>query len=451
MAQIVNNPFSEMLVSLSSRRFFGRATLLREILQGVSGPVPRSFALSGQRLLGKTSLLRFLGERPGAMARHGSALLDYGPGHEGELSFLYLNFYKQDGETVLPTLQRSLQQHHEKLGLHMKWGGEAQQDLAQGLRELQREKKTRLVFCLDHFDQAYRTLPDLADLTLRSLSELAAFILTTEDSLFELRPHATRTSPIYGVLLQRNLELLAPIEAAELVSAPPAQAGDPFGPPEQELLLQAAGRHPYLLTLAGEFQFSLRLQHPEIRALLAGPQIEPALTNRLRQQLAGLPPVQDIFSYYWGRLDAGQQKTLFQVTQPGASPDGDDLPALVALQRRSLVTDDPLSGSYRPFCELFHMYVQQQMAGATAQTASEYLSPLDRRVFERLKTSPAQLFTRETLLQEFWPGRPEKEARRGLEAVLHRVRGELKKQDPDWEYIENVRGSGYRYNPRPGK
>ncbi|MBV9786671.1 MAG: response regulator transcription factor, partial [Chloroflexi bacterium] len=36
------------------------------------------------------------------------------------------------------------------------------------------------------------------------------------------------------------------------------------------------------------------------------------------------------------------------------------------------------------------------------------------------------------------------------EAAIHRIRNKIQDLDPAWDYIQNVRGQGYQYVPKPG-
>jgi DNA-binding response OmpR family regulator len=58
--------------------------------------------------------------------------------------------------------------------------------------------------------------------------------------------------------------------------------------------------------------------------------------------------------------------------------------------------------------------------------------------------------TFEELLAEIWGTADIPAHKRKLEAAIHRVRTRIQEVDGSgWKYIENVRGKGYRYVPRP--
>ena len=79
------------------------------------------------------------------------------------------------------------------------------------------------------------------------------------------------------------------------------------------------------------------------------------------------------------------------------------------------------------------------------------LSPLDGRLFAYLQARPNETCTFRQLLAEFWEG-AEPSNKRGLEAAVHRIRTVIQDTvDTDWDYIQNVRGVGYKYVPKYGE
>jgi len=109
---------------------------------------------------------------------------------------------------------------------------------------------------------------------------------------------------------------------------------------------------------------------------------------------------------------------------------------------------------YRVFSELFRRFVlyeyqaTQQPGICAMGEVTDGLAPLDKKLFDYLKTRPNVICTFEELLQEVW-GEPNA-SKRGLEAAIHRIRNRIKQLDnTGWEYIRNVRGLGYEYRPLP--
>ena len=55
----LRNPFTTMLATFDPNRFYGREKVLATILPGITAPEPNSFAISGIRTIGKTTLLKY--------------------------------------------------------------------------------------------------------------------------------------------------------------------------------------------------------------------------------------------------------------------------------------------------------------------------------------------------------------------------------------------------------
>ena len=97
------------------------------------------------------------------------------------------------------------------------------------------------------------------------------------------------------------------------------------------------------------------------------------------------------------------------------------------------------------FSRLFREFVRST---ASAGLVLPDLSPLDGRLFEYLQARPNETCTFVELLSRVLGGRRPKN-KRGLEAAIHRIRTNIHDTvDPDWDYIQNVRGVGYKYVPK---
>ena len=78
----------------------------------------------------------------------------------------------------------------------------------------------------------------------------------------------------------------------------------------------------------------------------------------------------------------------------------------------------------------------------------ETLAPLDARLFNYLQTRPNQVCTFEELFKAVW--NDINTPKQTLEAAIHRLRKKIAVvEESNWEYIQNVRGKGYQYIPKP--
>lgn len=454
----VSNPFSPLLVTFRPDRFFGRRSDIELILYGISAPEPRSFAVHGLKTIGKTTLLKYLGEPRGALTQYASLLLEYGPGRTGQLVFKRIDFYNITGSEVLPTLYKALIGSKE---IYESLATDLITDLPEGadksaiktallkILPALRTEHVRLVICLDHFDKAFQSMAYEDDVFLRNLTQDHAFIIATEKSLVELRKNIFRTSPLINVLISRNIGLLTEPEARELIETPAREVEPPLTEVEVTSLMQMAGRQPYLLIIACEFFFNLRVQYPELRSI---PATEERVRSQLLLQMEALPAVTELFRFFWGQvIEEYEQNTLLKIATGGPLDEENDSLALKSLSQKALIEEDLEAGNYPLFSELFRNYLRQQRqprrSGGIEAIASS-LSPLDRKLLEYFLARPDQVCTFEELLTEVW-GDPT-QSKRALEAAVHRLRTKFQDVEmTDWEYIQNIRGIGYQYTPKP--
>jgi hypothetical protein len=453
MAEI--NPFARLLVSFEPQMFIGRALDVRTILLGVSSDEPRSFALHGVRTIGKTTLLKFLAHEHGARDRYRSTLVHYGVGGDRTLKCVYINTYQLDGSAVL----RAIYDELLRLGLIRPADEDLSADNAEQtllketlltqLRAKYYNAKERLVICLDHFDKAFSSLKLADDAFLRSLTNYQSFVFATEQRLAELRRDSNYVSPLVNVLSPRTIGLLTETEAFELVEKPAAKAAAPFSREEAQFLVALGGRQPYLLATLCDQYFAMRSENPELSGLL------PELRTRqhVLAQVEASAPVEELFKFFWGLLTDGQetssreQETLFRIaTGQEVNLDRDKV-AINRLLQLALIYDNLEAGRYCVFAELFGNYVRRSLGTGIAQLG-ESLAPLDRRLFEYLLERPNQVCSIEELFNEVWGSASTN--KRPLEAAIHRIRSKIQEFDAGWDYIQNVRGQGYQYVPKPG-
>jgi hypothetical protein len=439
------NPFARLLVSFEPQMFFGRALDARTILLGVSSDEPRSFALHGVRTIGKTTLLKFLAHEHGGRMRYRNALVHYGVGRERGLTWVYINAYQLEGSAVVRTIYEELL----RLGLiavpedDRVWqdGALLKETLLAQLRAKYHSGKERLVICLDHFDKAFSTLKLSDDGFLRSLTNYQSFIIATERPLAEARDDNSYVSPLVNVLSPRALGLLTRAEAHELVQKPAADADVAFSAEEVHLLVELGGRQPYLLATLCDQYIALHSENPELSDLL----VEARVRQHVMARMESAAPVEELFNFFWSLLN-DEKDTLFKIAT-GQDVDLDrEKAALNRLLQLSLIYDNLEAGRYCVFAELFRSYIRRNHQTGIVQVADS-LPPLDRRLFEYLLERPHRICPIDELFAEVWGSASTN--KRPLEAAIHRIRSRIHELDPGWDYIQNVRGQGYQYVPKP--
>ncbi len=442
------NPFARLLVSFEPGMFYGRVLDVRTILLGVSSDEPRSFALHGVRTIGKTTLLKFLAHDLGAREQYRNALVHYGVGNDRALKCVYINTYKLDGSAVLRTIYDELvrlqiiQPADEAITPDDAGQRLLKETLLVQLRAKYYTGKERLVICLDHFDNAFSTLQLADDAFLRSLTNYHAFVLATERRLAELREDANYVSPLVNVLSPRTIGLLTRTEADDLVQKPAAAEGLAFSREEAQFLVEVGGRQPYLLATLCDHYITMRDENPDLSRLLL---IEARVRQQVLAHMEASAAVEELFKFFWSLLD-DEKETLFKIAICQEVDLEREKAAINSLLQKSLIYDNLDERRYCVFAELFRSYVRRSHRTGITHVADS-LPPLDRRLFEYLLERPNRLCTIEELFAEVWGGASTN--KRPLEAAIHRIRARIQDLDAGWDYIQNVRGQGYQYVPKP--
>jgi hypothetical protein len=305
------------------------------------------------------------------------------------------------------------------------------------------DREVRLAICLDHFDKAFQSMTYDDDVFLRHLALYQSFVTATERSLPELKQDSRVTSPLLNILIFRNITLLTSAEARDLVQSPATDAGMPFQPAEIEFILQAAGRHPFLLTAVCEFLVNERLLHPELGQSVRK---NEQSYQQAMSSLVALPAAQQLFLFFWDQLDETQRRALSRIAA-GHTVDSDTtMSTLHTLRERALISGTPQQGRYRVFSELFSKFVLSRRQGSLDDIL-DALPQMDKRLFEYLLARPGQVCTFDELRNQVWQD-PDA-SKRSLESAVHRLRKAIEEAEgKQGNTIQNVRGKGYLYRPQ---
>lgn len=471
-----SNPFSQMLVSLQLDRFYGRRAEVSAIVRGVSASAPRSFAIDGIKTIGKTSLaqhVQAICANPVQAEGYQGDFEVYGRPGGKPLFFHCINCAYRDAESCLCTLvedllakrelaqlidpdivravQSRLQPAPSEVAASPERGGLSvglKDALNLLLRALARAD-IRLVVCLDDFDAAFRSLSRDDSIFLRSLVMIQAFLIVTERPLVELVDDVEIISTLILVLNHRSLPTLSESEARDLLTHPFHGSKDGFTDAEIQFLLATAGRQPYLLTLVAAYLYDRRLRDPDVPAMIDDLYIQ----ERIQADMIEQPAIRQTLNLLLSRVkDLDEQVTLAQIIS-GAEVSQLKRPAgLPRLRQKALVSERLHEKRLVIFSELFRAYVARHLVvpeTVDTEAVRQSVGPVDRQVLDYLMARSGQEVTFDELKQEVWGDADT--SSRGLEAAIHRLRGAFVKHDPDgsWQYIQNVRGRGYRYVPRP--
>lgn len=248
------------------------------------------------------------------------------------------------------------------------------------------------------------------------------------------------SSILVQILKPRPIDLLSPEASKQLLRVGSAQAGLEFSPSEIEFVVKYMGGNPLLLTLGGEYLFTLVKRNSEYALLRDGFATNKHLQNEIAIGLETSPAITRALEV----LDktAGSQ-LLIWLRQIAKDAQADSNFGGMAMRKR-LVTRDLVSGKYKIFSEIYrrHLVALSQDAAATnTQQSLLDLTPLDKAVFEYLMSRAGQTCSFEELYA-LWSDKTTSE--RGLQASIHRIRNQIKLKNIQSLVIESARKQGFR-------
>jgi len=436
------NPFSEILIGFSSERFYGRKAIIGKIMKAISS---RNnfylFSIKGNFRIGKTSLLKYLCS-DNTTNEFSEYLMDY---KSNQIKFVYINLERLDDKPS------NLYFLYDKMfiALHIDPNEkDPSPDAIHNLFKQYQANNTRLVVCLDDFDNFFKSLTIEEEKLIRHYCSHQCIITATQKSFLDLRLGAKR-SPLVSIMQPLVLSFLEESEAKELISKPIADSKQSFTDSEVQFLIELAGLHPYLLILSCAAVFDLRIEQN-------GRNLDKLLSDEpwnkfLRSKIGSSPGIEELFAIFWKNLDSDDRKCLIKIAR-GEQPDlSNEAPALNSLRNNSLIRDDLAKRKWFIFSHLFQDYIIRQ-SGSAASEDIEYiledLAPLERNLFLYLSERPNRICGTEELKRIFWDGLDSNKQKRGLEAAIHRIRSSARYKSSGWNYLRNERGIGFIFVPK---
>jgi hypothetical protein len=467
------NPYTSMLVKFNADCFYGRADEIISILGVITGTHSSGHAIYGIRTIGKTTLLRYLKAPTGALQKYADYVSPaYRPGGGKHLLFVYHNFhsYSKDDGSIFHVMLNELADElfdDPRIGDQVEVPYFAPEEergtVLEGLRKvlatLSTDWHTRIVFFLDDFDMPLtKNIIDADDDNLlRTLSDSAALIISTEEPISILRPDMQESSPLLGILRPEVIDLLKVQEARELINDPLGGLPMSFSEAEQKFLIEVGGRQPFTLTAACELYYNMRQEYPDLGEMLHDSSNRTTLQIQFVSRLVGLPHVHKILQMTWEKLKDTEKQALQQMANGlNTTVNGSRNTIAGRLTNKSLVYLDLRHGIYCIFSEVFAYFVRQvtssDIEGPTIhinkhekntqppEKVVNNLSPIDRSVLEYLTAHANQTCTFDELLDAVWEEEEEK-SKRALEASVYRLRRSI----GNYGAIKNVRGKGYKF------
>jgi hypothetical protein len=410
--------------------FFGRKQELGQLFDLLDRG--QSVSISGQRRLGKTSLLYFA-MTPGAAEQHG---LD-----PSQTRWVYLDGGMLDGleeGSVYGAIDSGLQVSEQNI--------ETYETLLAHLRTLS-VQNLRLIVMLDEFE-IFTENVNFKPRLFNRLRGLAAqfpiqFVIASKEPLARLtfaNPDVVSSS-FFNIFAPFRLLLFQEREAVEMLTALSERSGAKFQDDLITFLLDLVGPHPHFLQVAGYHAFTLQVQG----SLSNENRLE--VKERVQEELEGH------LEYYWRDLSADEQYTL--ATLPQTASEGYS-PVFTRLADSGLLYQNNYLGSVlREFVAnksvaglLRHgvIVMDERRRVLTVDHKLVHLTPTEFAALRLLLKNPGRLLTPEDIEASLWPDEiaPDPERARGIMKKLRIALGEA------GEAVVTQRGQGYSLGRLPG-
>ena len=385
----------------------------------------QSVSISGQRRLGKTSLL-FHAATPEVSERYG---LD-----PAQSRWIYLDGGMLDGlqeDAVYAAIDRGIEGDesesvsYEKLVAHVR---------------ILAAQNFHLIVILDEFELFAANIQFQPRLFNR-LRGLAAqfpvqFVIASKQPLARLSftNPAVVGSSFFNIFAPFRLSLLQKQEAVAMLSELSARSGSKFHSDTISFLLELVGPHPHFLQVAGYHAFGLQNKGG------LSSNARAAVRERTLEELEGH------LEYYWRDLTAEEQYTLSALPLLEFEHYS---PVIARLTDSGLLYENQYLGSIlQEFIELqrvegllrHHPFVMDEHRRlVTVHGKLVHLTPTEFAALRLLLQNPGRLLTPEDIEANLWPDEiaPDPERARGIMKKLRLALGEA------GEAVVTQRGQGY--------
>jgi DNA-binding winged helix-turn-helix (wHTH) protein len=313
----------------------------------------------------------------------------------------------------------------------------------------------RLVLCFDEFDPLMASLPGPVFLRLRALKDRfetgVCYVTATDRALAEI--HSGHDAAEFTELFVHNTHYLPPLGEAGLrrvTDRYAAREGVTFSQGDIAFIRELADGHPGLVQAVCS-----ALGHvtgPEVHDKLKDEQIHRLVRDRLESDLI----VRSECTQLWGDLTAAEREALMNLVtgaRPAASQE------LQTLRRMHLVRYQ--AGGPSVFCPLFAEFVLrkqiQQLPGRGVRVdvdsghvyvdgrQVEPLTDLEYRLLALLHSRRDEVVDKYEIVEGVWGTDYIDEVDDSrIERLVSRLRSKIEPDSGEPQYIQTVRGRGYR-------
>lgn len=455
---------------LSTKPFFGRQKLVREIVQGVLDEQPQDFALVAPKFCGKTRILDYLAAEDGPLcSRSQTDLRPEKFRDPSRIIALSIDCKQREAqerfrEFLADKLSTRLR---EDRPFPIDWdqvpGESAPSRRLLALANQANRAEFRIVLLLNNFDAVLQGghLKQAELNELRPLTTELALVMGSKHPLYDIDIELASSS-LFNMV--RTL-FVGPLEHEAALEWITAYYRPLFPELTKELddpLVHITGRHPFLLARLRETLLEVQKTLPADKPLemtdfklisLRLAEHGRLLFETLSQTLHAPPPraPQNLVDEMLARMiDA-------PLPQTAIAPDHEPVMSWLFNQAIVIYEDQ----TYRLFTPLFTDFLRQRSltpdserrrvqpapSAATTPAAGDGSLPrMEADLLRYLSRHANQVVSAQELLVEVWR-LPAATSERRVQEAIRRLRNHLKAQTPPIGVIENERGEGYRFVP----
>ncbi len=441
---------------------YGREELLRRLIRRLTDTDPASINLVGPRRIGKTTVLRDLGNPAGCWRRTRLAAAiapRLAPEHViplyqdlagcpadnplADLTEALFTALERRRECDLQAVADELQLDKTAVQLD-RAGVEAR---LHALARAAHKGGLRLALCLDHVDKARLLDDSRTQQRINELAQYASLVLASQHPLIDIFP-GLAGSPLVYRMERLDVRLLEPATAAEALVAAGTELQ--FSQGDKALLLEMVGRHPYVLRRGAATAY-------EHLAVTAG---QPLTRNFIWQTVNSALEV--IFQYLWNHWGGEIGQFLALRSDPGT--DWDQVVGrtfIHTLQDEAIIAEDAAAaGRLAFFSPLFEAFAVRRAGeapveadGGTAATtvpapdavlADLRLAPRTKtaQLFAALWARPGQIVPDDELARAVWPTKEPATVKHALELTVAALRKRLDDSRAAYRILRKY-GQGY--------
>lgn len=352
---MATNPYLNRLMIRNSRDFYGRRREVARLYARVAASPPQSVSVTGERRIGKSSLLWFLAQ-PENTARQLP--------NPDQLIFIFLDFQENQDMNIEDFCAALLRPLKDRLASSNITSDNSYDALLKSVQQLDAQG-LKLAVLLDEFETVTQN-PNFNARFYAFLRSLAnrynvAYITASRRPLqYFCHTKEIANSPFFNIFSSLHLSGLTLEEALELITAPSKAAGIPLES-YADFLLEVGGTYPFFLQVACSMLFEY---------LQTGGALDTSGREAVCQSI--LEEVEPHFHYILERMAESEQRVCRRIIE-GQGLGLPERTTLRSLIQQGYVLESPEGP--RLFSSLFAEFIRESQPQPRPQQPQDQYTP----------------------------------------------------------------------------